>query len=821
MFILHGKYAGAGLIWLLLLSLLCFAPASKAVVVCVSTASGLESELYNWADQDGDREIRLVQGTYGLANMAGRIIFDTSLNSNTLKIRGGYIAGTNCSSRSMDPMNTVITGVGVPGGQFIIRGENDIYVEAIAFEHLQGGVEFALDGDSSTKLRMTHCIVRNTNTVYATPGLWLRTTGGASVQADDNLVYGITDSVAGSSFGISAEGTAYVFNNTIANNAHGLGLYSPNSGVIWNVSNNIVWGNGGIDFDSTSSQSAPFLSHNIYRALQGSFTGDGTNKTQDPLFIDAPQQNYRLQNTSPGVNAGASSLPVAYTSTDIARQARIVGSRIDIGAYENQNVDDLNNFTVTTTRDASNAGDSSVNCNPGSVTCTLREAITRANANPAPSKISFGFSNCYSGGVLYSRLLTLTTALPDISSSVTIDGYTQPGTQTNTSPSGFNARLCILLDGAGKVPYGLRTTSTGWLNARGLTFFGFTEEAIKLQGGNAAHSITGNQFGGVPFTSPNADGIYVTGNQGASYIGAFDDIASYNVIIGSTGAGIRIDSTAGGTVVANNLIGLYGDGTITNGNNGGIVIYNSPNNLIMYNHIAGNGSSGLSIAGTNAAQNLVQYNDIGVDTTGQCAGNASHGVNIIFGAHDNTIGALQNGTAGGNVIDCNGGAGVNVAFLAGTGNRILSNGGPNNAGLSIDLDQSGPTANDSLDADTGPNSVQNYPVILNAFHTSSNLWWLEVALDSTPNQTFRLDFSWSPCSTLGTPKRGTLGYPAGRTMVTTNASGHAHAWIKLPPTYYSLSTMSAIATSANGDTSEVGECATVSSDMIFRDDLGG
>jgi len=499
----------------------------------------------------------------------------------------------------------------------------------------------------------------------------------------------------------------------------------------------------------------------------------------------------------------------------------VFGSHIDIGAYENQNADDLNNFTVTSPLDASHASDSSVNCSTGSRTCTLREAIIQANANPLPSKVTFGFSNCYLNGVYTPKNLNIDSVLPDISTSITIDGYTQPGSVVNTQEDGFNARLCILLNGQGSVPYAFRTTSSSSLTARGLIFVGFNEEAVRLQGGNTPHSIAGNQFGGIAFTQANADAIYVTGSQGTAYIGAFDDITSYNVIVGSTGAGVRIDSSAGNTAVANNLIGVYGDGRTTTANNGGVVIYDSPGNLVMYNNISGNLSSGISIAGPNATSNTIQYNNIGSYLTDHCAGNTSYGVLVAYGAHDNTIGASQNSTAGGNSIHCNGSAGVFVTFFAGTGNRILSNSISSNAGLSIDLDQAGPTVNDSLDLDAGPNSIQNYPVILNAFHASSNTWWVEAALDSAPNQTFRLDFSWSPCSALGTPLRGTLGDPAGRTTISTNASGHAHIWVKLlAPSLYGYE-ISAIATSANGDTSEVGECAAVSTDMIFRDDLGG
>src|SRR5262245_60633998 len=58
--------------------------------------------------------------------------------------------------------------------------------------------------------------------------------------------------------------------------------------------------------------------------------------------------------------------------------------------------------------------------------CTLREAITAANANPGPDIINF---NIPSAGV---HTITPTTKLPTITEAVTIDGYTQPGASANT-----------------------------------------------------------------------------------------------------------------------------------------------------------------------------------------------------------------------------------------------------------------------------------------------------------------------------------------------------------------------------------------------------
>src|SRR5262249_31340961 len=89
------------------------------------------------------------------------------------------------------------------------------------------------------------------------------------------------------------------------------------------------------------------------------------------------------------------------------------------------------------------SGDSSNPCaTTGTGTCTLRDAITYANAN-AGSTVAFGISG---SGV---HTMTPASALPAITAAVTIDGYTQPGSSPNTLATGDDAVLDIQLSGSG------------------------------------------------------------------------------------------------------------------------------------------------------------------------------------------------------------------------------------------------------------------------------------------------------------------------------------------------------------------------------------
>jgi hypothetical protein len=58
------------------------------------------------------------------------------------------------------------------------------------------------------------------------------------------------------------------------------------------------------------------------------------NFTAAPLFVDRAGANFRLQSNSPCIDAGNNSYVVA--TADLDGRPRIVGSRVDIGAYEYQ-----------------------------------------------------------------------------------------------------------------------------------------------------------------------------------------------------------------------------------------------------------------------------------------------------------------------------------------------------------------------------------------------------------------------------------------------------------------------------------------------------
>ena len=77
----------------------------------------------------------------------------------------------------------------------------------------------------------------------------------------------------------------------------------------------------------------------------------------------------------------------------------------------------------------------------------------------------------------------------------------------------------------------------------------------------------------------------------------------------------------------------------------------------------------------------------------------------------------------------------------GVGNTITQNSINGNQGLGIDLDRDGDgiTPNDPGDADTGPNDLQNFPVLSSASADGASLD-VAYSLDSKPNTAYTIEF---------------------------------------------------------------------------------
>lgn len=803
--------------FVLLFTVLMFLPrqADATDVRCVSDVASFKNALAAYAqpNRTQDLEIRVVQGTYAMGSQAGEVSGDGS--GYKLRILGGYADG--CASRTVEPTNTTYDGQDVVNAGLFLGLDGDLLIEGLTFTRT-GGIYVSWDnGSDGHSAEFRYNIVKgNTKLGDGYDCVSLIADPNDSIFVHDNLFYGngqvahTNASPTGALSVLINDGSfAWIVNNTIADNQGIAGLsLTGNQGmhVFW-VYDNIVWNNYTNDinlseFDNTTLN----LYYNTYNVLSGSVTtlNSGSNKTgaaNDPQFLSPGTGDYHLLNQSTSINTGAASVPLyTYPNRDNDGGARVVGSRVDRGAFESA-IDDVTNLVVSTTLDN--------NSNSTPTVGSIRWAIKQANANAGASTITFS-TTC-------PTVFVLPSELPDITSDVTIDGYHTAagadiaGASRNTDAAGWNAALCPYLNGGGSIASGFRTSGSGRLTVTGVGFSGFSDAALKLTAGSG-HVVVGNQIGAVPFVAANHDGIRVTGSVSGASIGDGSP-GGYNWIADNDNVGVYIDNPAGGVAVRGNLIGLGSGGSGSAGNAYGVYVFNSQKNTIAANFIDDSANAGITLSGISALYNLVQYNNIGVNGSLANEGNGGAGVLINAGAAYNTIGAGQAGTTGGNYIVDNGGPGVLITG-GGVGNRVLGNQDFANAGLAIDLNAGGPSANDGLDADTGPDDMQNFPVLTGALRNGSSIT-IVGDLNGAASEGFRLDFYRSDaCRSIGGAARGDAQFYIGRGTVTTDAGGHGHFAVLLPVGTGATGVITATATAANGDTSETGPCVT--EDTLFK-----
>ena len=528
--------------------------------------------------------------------------------------------------------------------------------------------------------------------------------------------------------------------------------------------------------------------------------------------------------------------------------------------------------------------------------CSLRQAITSANANGDLTTINF---NIPGSGVQTITPSGLYEALQPITSPVVIDGYSQPGAHPNTLAAGDDAVILIEISGISRPSGGCGLTiNGGGSTVRGLAINRWGTVGVSTGAGIRIYSLGGNTITG-NFIGTNAvgtaaatnNGIGIEINSAGNTIGGTTP-ADRNLISGNGGPGIQ--SNRSNNLVRGNFIGTNAAGTAAIGNAGyGVQVTNGAIGNIVgtgpvgsRNIISGNGG-GVSIDAAATTDNLVAGNYIGTDVTGSLAiGNQESGVSISGGAHNNGVGGVgygnvisgnsggfaipagviirDVGTTGnvvrgnyvgvaadgttalgnvgcglqgcpgvrifdgasgntiggtlageGNIIANSTGDGMLVVDLFGsdgntTGNIIRGNSIYDNGRLGINLIANGEnpalglvTPNDAGDADNGPNTLQNFPVITSAVVTGSTRV-INGTLNSTPAQAFSIDlYSNASCDSSGNGE-GKV-YLGSVVTGATDGSGNVGFTFN-PATLTAGEFITATATDAGGNTSEFSTC---------------
>jgi uncharacterized repeat protein (TIGR01451 family) len=560
----------------------------------------------------------------------------------------------------------------------------------------------------------------------------------------------------------------------------------------------------------------------------------------------------------------SSTLQVASTIDFDGEPVAVMGMRLNSDALSDLVVlkSDSSSPTVMTTSPA--AIITVINTND-SGTGSLRQAIINANSAGFPGADLINFNIPGAG----TQTIAPLTPLPALTGPVTIDGSTQsPGSATppielagtNLPVGGLSNGLSVSasnsivrglvinrfdsvgvgLSGSNTIVDGsfIGTNAAGTagqpngdtgvlINAGSGNLVGGTVAAARnvisantghgvqvLLGPATLHQIQGNFIGtnaaGTSGLGNGSDGVNMLsgiGNVTNCTIGG-TTAGARNVISANTGVGVQFLTVGTSNLVQGNLIGTDASGSSGVGNgSSGVAVTEATNCTIggtvpgAGNVISGNGFDGVRINLSTATGNLVKGNKIGTRADGITSlPNSSVGVRVLNSASNNTIGGAP---GEGNIIAFNFEAGVMIE--TGIGNAIQSNSIFANNGLGIDLGTTaGITPNDTNDGDTGANNLQNFPVLTLSNGVPGGGVNVQGTLNSNANTAFTLDFfANSACDPSGNGEGQRF---LGSAAVMTNASGNATINANLAASASIGEFITAVATSAEGNSSEFSGC---------------
>jgi len=304
-------------------------------------------------------------------------------------------------------------------------------------------------------------------------------------------------------------------------------------------------------------------------------------------------------------------------------------------------------FVVNTTSDETGLCDAT--------SCSLREAIEAANANPGPDIINFNIS----GGAPFT--ISPTSALPSIDSPATIDGTTQPG---------WSNKPLIFIDGTGAGSVTGLVLAGGDTTVRSLAIGNFVQNGIAISSSN--NRLVGNYVGLTTTgntAAPNSTGGLFAGIVVLSGIGNVigndtppTTVADINVVSANHGQGIEVRAGAGVHITVNRIgTDSNGGGALGNGVNGIYIAADGTmvdGNVIMHNGTGiGLGANQVSIVrniiNSNTNQGIQGFGNSNLISANNIVGNTNGGVLLGYPGTSTNSNRLLN-----NTITDNGGDGI-------------------------------------------------------------------------------------------------------------------------------------------------------------------
>lgn len=510
------------------------------------------------------------------------------------------------------------------------------------------------------------------------------TIGGTAFN-DRNIISGNASS------GIVISGTSsssnFIINNFIGINKNGSDTLPNESGIIFNTSpNNTIGGN--------SANKRNIISGNYSAAIVLNGTGANTN-TVIGNYIGTDSTGTIAMSNAYGIIIKMDADRNTIGGSTVSER-NIISANLEIGVY----IESSDSNVVTGNFIGTNVNGTETFRNNGILIQANGIEINTVSKYNRIGGYTEGERNIISGNRVYGAIYYGNCSLNNI-----VGNYI--GTDVNGSFSIPNATgICV--DAAsnhnmieqnllsGNVSYGIFIVTTGSY---------YNTFRANLVGTNS----TGTS------AIPNDVGIIIGGGAKYNIIGGENPV-DRNIFSGNNYSGIEIsDNTTDSNQIIGNYIGTDITGNIALGNYYGIAMSSlSSNSLIDRNIISGNISCGMILT-DNTHHNKIIGNSIGIGKDGTTPlGNGATGVVIAFGASHNRLGNIGHG----NYIANNDSGGVVIMGNNTLYNRISGNSIYDNSIIGIDLLPEGVNSNDAGDADSGPNNLQNYPVITSTGYNS-------------------------------------------------------------------------------------------------------
>tara|TARA_R110000765_G_scaffold338788_2_gene428984 strand:- start:425 stop:4894 length:4470 start_codon:yes stop_codon:yes gene_type:complete len=314
----------------------------------------------------------------------------------------------------------------------------------------------------------------------------------------------------------------------------------------------------------------------------------------------------------------------------------------------------------------------------------------------------------------------------------------------------------------------------------------------------------------------NRPEIQVHRNNGDVFRTEGNDVSIRNLsIFANNNSGIRVD--AGSLSVIENIIGMDATGVSANDLNEGIenvggdlivdgnyiantvdfaiLVDNGTSNIIQNNHLANNGNAACddAILITGGSGIEIRQNFIETSASTAIDGELIAGA-VIISENSITTSGQNGGLCAGspeqmaiklagdgseitsNKIYLNGGSGISI--IGGTANRISQNSiyanGTDGDALGIDLNDDGVTLNDTADVDSGPNGLENFPVIGGAYIVGNTMVITGWAAPGTTVEVFFTDINEGTAVSGDNQLGLTQDYGEGQVFIGTAVEGSSN-----------------------------------------------